>query len=184
MNHYLTKAYQELPIIFTDEGWVNATQTAKQFQKDVRGYTRSKQFESYANALANKLDCDVQNLHITQKGNSDFEQGTFLHPKLAVDFARWISSEFALWMDEQISELLNKGKVELRQSTDNLSPVMLEVLSGIVKTLDKISDKLDNQNVTGKLLEQKDRELAIAQRMWAQEVCRNEDREDNQKLYR
>ncbi|WP_304671781.1 KilA-N domain-containing protein, partial [Neisseria blantyrii] len=32
------------------------------------------------------------------------------HPKLAVDFARWLNPKFAVWCDEQIEILLN-GKV-------------------------------------------------------------------------
>ncbi|HDS1582158.1 TPA: KilA-N domain-containing protein [Stenotrophomonas maltophilia] len=36
--------------------------------------------------------------------------GTWFHPKLAVHFARWLSTEFAVWCDLQIDELLRTGQ--------------------------------------------------------------------------
>jgi hypothetical protein len=110
MSNVVIKEYLSHKIIFTDDGWLNATQTAKNFGKDVRGYTRSEQYKGYVNAVAKHLNCDVQNLHIAKKGGnlSEVEQGTFLHPKLAIDFARWISPDFAVWCDEQVANILNK----------------------------------------------------------------------------
>jgi hypothetical protein len=110
MSNLVVKEYLAHEIVFTDEGWINATKTAQNFGKDVRGYTRSEQYKSYIEALAEHLNCDVQNLHIAKKGGnlSEVEQGTFLHPKLAVDFARWISPKFAIWCDEQIANILNQ----------------------------------------------------------------------------
>nr|WP_245532656.1 KilA-N domain-containing protein [Bernardetia litoralis] len=38
-------------MFFTSDGWLNATQTAKNFGKDVRGYTRSEQYKGYMKIL-------------------------------------------------------------------------------------------------------------------------------------
>jgi hypothetical protein len=51
---------------------------------------------------------------IVKKGNSqDFEQGTWAHPLLALNFGRWISPEFAIWCDKHIRTLLETGSVSL-----------------------------------------------------------------------
>jgi len=42
------------------------------------------------------------------------EQGTWIHKKLIVIFARWISSEFAVWYYLQIEEIL-KGEMQISQ---------------------------------------------------------------------
>ena len=43
-------------------------------------------------------------LVIVKKGGNN--SGTWLHPKLAIDFARWLSPEFAVWCDAQIEQIL------------------------------------------------------------------------------
>lgn len=45
----------------------------------------------------------------TRQGGTD--QGTWVHPQVAVDLARWISPEFAVWMDGWFLEELSGGKV-------------------------------------------------------------------------
>ena len=42
-----------------------------------------------------------------KRGNAG---GTWLHPKLAVAFARWCDIDFALWCDEQIEALISSGR--------------------------------------------------------------------------
>jgi hypothetical protein len=109
MSNVIVKEYLSHKIVFTSDGWLNATQTAKNYGKVAYEYLRSKAAKEYMEALAKHLNCDTENLRITQKGNtSEFEQGTFLHPKLAIDFARWISPDFAIWCDEQIANILNQ----------------------------------------------------------------------------
>lgn len=111
-NTLVVQEYETLKIIFTEEGWINATQTAKNFNKVAYEYIRSKTTQDYMEALAESLNTNTENLRITKRGNTD-DSGTFLHPKLAIDFARWISPKFAIWCDNKISEILNKKVVQL-----------------------------------------------------------------------
>jgi len=109
MSKLIVFNYLSEKITFTDNGWINATQTAKNFNKDVRGYTRSEQFKSYSEALMEDLNCaNSTQLIKTFEGR---DGGTFLHPKLAIDFARWISPKFAIWCDKQIAIILNSEGV-------------------------------------------------------------------------
>lgn len=108
MLHLIIKEHPSHSIIFTNEGWLNATQTAKNHNKFDYEYLYSETTKEYMEALASHLECKIEDLCITQKVNtSKFEQDNFLHPKLALDFARWISPKFAIWCDQQVANILN-----------------------------------------------------------------------------
>jgi len=100
-------SFQESPIIFTQSGWINATKTCETLQRQgLDNFLRSKRFRDYGQALAENLKyVNFTDLKSTQKGR---QGGTFLHPKLAIEFARWISPQFAVWCDERIAEILQK----------------------------------------------------------------------------
>lgn len=52
------------------------------------------------------------NLVVTKSGPPSIGGGTWLHPKLAVVFARWLDDDFAVWCDENIDNIIH-GKVPL-----------------------------------------------------------------------
>lgn len=122
MDNQLQKTYLGKEIVFTPDGWINATQTVKTLEaKHLSGFMKSKYFKEYLNSYCkyHKVERD----HVIQivKGNfskSDqtkrsITQGTFLHPDLAVLFARWINPDFAVWADDIIKQILT-GKIEIR----------------------------------------------------------------------
>ena len=51
MQDLIIKEYLEKKIIFSSEGWINATQTAKIFNKDIRQFLRRNDFAEYLNAF-------------------------------------------------------------------------------------------------------------------------------------
>ena len=105
------------PVSFRQDGFLNATSIATHFGKLPKDYLKTEQTQQYISALAESLSertkilTDENQLVIVKKGNSkNFTQGTWLHPKLAIHFARWLNPKFAVWCDEQIEILLN-GKI-------------------------------------------------------------------------
>lgn len=135
MQDLVIMQYLGSNICFTQDGWINATETAKALGKDIRGYTRSEQYKGYSQALAQKLNCvNSAQLQKTIEGRNG---GTFLHPKLAVDFARWISPEFAIWCDEVIAEKLN---------TPQKPQSMLEMLAEGFAQMAKLEQTQTEQN--------------------------------------
>lgn len=56
-------------------------------------------------SVRRKILTEQNQLVITKQGG--VEQGTWLHPKLGVYFARWLSADFAVWADEQIALILS-----------------------------------------------------------------------------
>lgn len=119
---------------------VNATDMAKPFGKRPVDWLRLPSTRSFINAL-----CDVRKSHITpedliktQKGNSaDFSQGTWMHEDVALEFARWLSPEFAIWCNDRIKELVKHGFTA--------TPAKLEELAGNPDLLIELATNLKKE---------------------------------------
>ena len=114
MNQVQSFNFGNIAVSFRADGFLNATVIASHFGKQARDYLKTEQTQQYITALAENLSVKTKILTkenqivIVKRGGS--EQGTWLHPKLAIHFARWLDPKFAVWCDEQIEALLN-GKV-------------------------------------------------------------------------
>lgn len=112
-NKIIPVNFQGYEISFNNDGWINATEAAKRFDKRPNDWLALQSTENYLSALAKALNISVtgktgNGLVKTKIGGNS--QGTWLHPKLAVAFARWLSDEFAVWCDMQIDNLIRNGK--------------------------------------------------------------------------
>jgi len=92
---------------FNDDGWINATEAAKKFNKVPNDWLRLPDTINYIKALQSKYG-EISYLK-TKRGKHD--GGTWIHPKLAVRFARWLSIDFEIWCDEQIDKLIRSQKI-------------------------------------------------------------------------
>lgn len=118
---------------FTDAGWFNATEAAKRFGKEPFDWLNQRDTVAYVCALAKRQSNsdfvqelkEINNLDgksavsrarllalvkktgfvRTRAGAPETGGGTWLHPKLAVIFARWLDIDFAIWCDEQIDSI-------------------------------------------------------------------------------
>lgn len=91
MSNLIIKEYLSHEIVFTDEGWINATQTAKNFGKDVRGYTRSEQYKGYLKTILKEQNYRLEDLIITYKGyTNELEQGTYINKIFENNFLVWL----------------------------------------------------------------------------------------------
>jgi len=134
--------YQGQPVHFSTEGWINATEIAKRFGKEPSDWIAQRDSVRYLVALAEALGKSgyVQELHVISeldgkkaasrarllrlakktglvKSRAGANGGTWLHPKLAVSFARWLDVDFAVWCDLQINNLL-RGEVSVQRRFD------------------------------------------------------------------
>jgi hypothetical protein len=78
---------------FNGAGWFNATAAAKAFGKRPIDWLKTGESQDYIAALCQRLGSDPASLQDIVKGKN---AGTWLHPKLAVVFARWLSVDFAV----------------------------------------------------------------------------------------
>jgi hypothetical protein len=83
---------------------VNATQMAKPFGKRPTDWLKYQQSADFIAALAKVRNVTLDDLVVIRKGGSD--PGTWMHEDVALEFARWLSPEFAIWCNDRIKELL------------------------------------------------------------------------------
>lgn len=93
--------YEGQAVRFNSDGWINATEAAARFGKLPHEWMRLPETVAYLEAMAKYGK--IPQLVRSRRGRNG---GTWLHPKLAVAFARWLSVDFAVWCDEQIDALL------------------------------------------------------------------------------
>ncbi|MCB1822858.1 MAG: KilA-N domain-containing protein [Candidatus Competibacteraceae bacterium] len=99
--------YQGTPVTFNESGWFNATIAAAHYGKRPVDWLALDSTQEYIETLADFSNCEKSSLLKTRAGRHN--GGTWLHPKLAVPFARWLDVRFAIWCDVQIEGLL-KGR--------------------------------------------------------------------------
>ena len=92
----------------TTDGYVNATAMCKANGKQWNDYWRTDRATAYLEALCTETGIPVSSLCLSLKGGS--HQGTWVHPQVAVDLARWISAPFAVWMDGWFLESIQQAQ--------------------------------------------------------------------------
>ncbi len=103
-NDLVVVDYQGLVVSFSEEGWFNATEAASKFGKRVADWLENAETKTYINILAEFLKVPKKRDLI--KANRGKYGGTWMHPKLAVAFARWLDPNFGVWCDLQIDNLI------------------------------------------------------------------------------
>ena len=108
-----TRAWHGAPIHRREsDGWVNATAMCQAGGKRWNDYIRLDRTSEYVCALQHAITgqtrcaaavagnpATLPAVIETRQGGAPHLQGTWVHPRLAVDLARWISPAFAVWMD-------------------------------------------------------------------------------------
>lgn len=90
------------------DGYINATAMCKAVGKQLNDYARLKITLAFLDELSSETGIPVSQLIVSLKGNSEsFEQGTWVHPKVAINLAQWCSPKFAVavsnWVYDWIS---------------------------------------------------------------------------------
>lgn len=114
MNKVIPFDYQGEPVRFNLDGWLHATKVADRFGKRLDRWMENAETLEYMRALDEVLTgkeskiLDTRNSGYvkTSKARADRGGGTWLHPKLAVAFARWCDAKFSVWCDMRIDALL------------------------------------------------------------------------------
>lgn len=103
----ITREYNGNVFTFREDGYFNMTDAAKKFGRRLDKFWESDETSEYLAALENTLKTgELVDAKVGRNG------GTWAHPKLAVFFARWLDTKFAVFCDMVIDDILNK-KAEL-----------------------------------------------------------------------
>jgi hypothetical protein len=96
----VVRTWNDAPITRRDsDGYADATAMCQANGKRWFDYERLDRTTDYIQALATATGLSPDQLVLSVKGGPAHLQGTWIHPRLAVDLARWISPAFAVWMD-------------------------------------------------------------------------------------
>lgn len=106
---------------------VNATQMAKPFGKRPAKWLELPSTKEFLSKLSEVRKSDIT---IVQSDNQEpvrlsdrfvetiNGKGTWMHEDVALEFARWLSPEFAIWCNDRIKELLRHGMTATPQTID------------------------------------------------------------------
>lgn len=120
MSALVKAEYQSLAVTFTEDAWFNATVVAERFGKRIQDWLDNQETKDYIAALddfhnhAKERDLSAGKSGISHAGKSRIwvkakrgkNGGTWLHPDLAIAFARWLDVRFGVWCDQQIKHIL------------------------------------------------------------------------------
>ena len=117
MNHpaLVSRSWNGTPISRrTADGYVNATAMCKANNKRWSDYRESDRCQLYLEALSQTTEIPVFDLIQSRQGHGG---GTWVHPQVAVDLARWISAPFAVWMDGWFLESVQQAQTAPVETT-------------------------------------------------------------------
>ena len=157
---------------FNDSGWFNATVAADRFGKRPVNWLELDSTVRYMDSMSSALKVDKSDLLDIKKGRGG---GTWMHPKLAISFARWLSDDFAVWCDLQIDKIIHGERESIdwgmmRHASKSSNKVANEILMMVRQEQGKETKhfhyaneaKLVNYALTGKF-EPVDRDSLSAQ---------------------
>lgn len=123
MNTPIVYDYKGSKISFANGNnvMVNATEMAKSFGKTTKDWLRTNASTEFINSLSAVRQICPSQLVVVRKGNSnEFEQGTWMHEDVALEFARWLSPAFAIWCNDRIKELMKYGMTATQPTLDEM----------------------------------------------------------------
>jgi len=127
---YITRHFKSVEIKQRkSDSYLDATAMCKATGKKWSHYHVTQPTQEFLKALSLKTGIPIysdavttaseQNQGLIQsiKGGIANNQGTWVHPKIAIHLAQWCSPEFAVMVSDWVFELLTTGSVELQQPT-------------------------------------------------------------------
>lgn len=128
MSNIIKYDFQGNLFSFNMDGWFNATEAAAKYGKRLDHWLNNADTLDYVRALDEVLNGYESNILNTRKSGylktmRGKYGGTWMHPKLAVAFARWLDPKFGVWCDFQIEKIVRNGV--RAQGNQDLIPLYL-----------------------------------------------------------
>lgn len=122
--------YNNTPVLFSltnQNVFVNATNMAKPFNRYPKDFLKTQYSSDFIKALSVRRKCLTTDLVKVNQGGIPSEQGTWMHEDVAIEFARYLSPDFAIWCNDRIKELLTQGYTKLDSiSRKDLAQMLLD----------------------------------------------------------
>lgn len=150
-GHGIAQLKERTRIAKTDipKGHVNATQMCQANGKQWGHYAERKSSKAYWEALSIDIGIPISSLIIQINAYGD-EQGTWVHPEIAMDLAQWVSIPFRIWANRNLTKIVSGKVVELVQTKiDTLDPQ--SVLSQLNLAAEVMADLGIDSTIIGQL---------------------------------
>lgn len=139
MTNLVKAEFDDIAVTFTEDAWFNATEVADKHKRRVTDWLENSETQDYLSALAEILKVPKVALLKTRRGRYG---GTWMHPRLAVAFARWLDVRFGVWCDDQIFQILSGQHIhydwkKLRHEATASYKVMGQILQLTLQRLGK-----------------------------------------------
>jgi len=121
-----------------EDGYVNLGELCATHGKKFGNWSRLESAKDYLKALAETLThseshiCTSDGMVVSGFDASGGKSGTWGHPLVAIEVARWINPAFGVWCNMHIKTLVETGKTEISQSQLQLPQSYLEALKALV----------------------------------------------------
>lgn len=140
------------------DGYLSGTSMCQANGKKINDWVRTSEYIRYTERLSTSTGLPVNELVVSKSGNPANGGGTWIHPKLAIKLARWISVDFELWCDEHIETLMKTGSTALAAPQKPLSIAEMKaiVVTEETKRIESLTGKVKRleESVFGNYLHQ------------------------------
>jgi len=92
------------------DGYFNATAACKAAGKQFNDYVRLAATKAFVDELSRDTGIPVSELIQSVKGGNPAEQGSWIHPDVAVHMGQWLSPKFAVLVTRWVREWMARGK--------------------------------------------------------------------------
>lgn len=162
MISLISEQYESAPVgIRVADGYVNATQMAKAAAAGARRrapaeFLSAESTRRFIHALAEDLSTSakviVPTVKLVEVHRGGIAPGTWMHPDLAIEFARWLSPKFAIWTNRVVRKVLSGGKCpSMDAGADTICPKELERSLGKFDERIKSIEEFLSRSAAGKV---------------------------------
>ena len=150
--------YNGISVIIRDkDGFINATEMCKQFNKRFAKINENHAWLAYLEAF--KAEYEVlpemgQPIYELKKGMTNDLRGSYVNPKLINYIAIWASPQYAITVGKIMDEINERGQLKNISSDENIN----EVLKQLKEENEKLKEHINNTSVP---IENSDKDLYI-----------------------
>ena len=93
-----------------EDGYFNATAACQAARKSWAHYRENASTKAYLNELSSDIGIPISELIQSLRGGNPGQQGTWVHPDVAIHLGQWLSPKFAVLVTRWVREWMARGK--------------------------------------------------------------------------
>lgn len=150
MSLEITRSWNNTPISRRADGYVNATAMCKANGKQWKHFRENDSTESYLWALSESAGIPTDRLVQSRPGAGG---GTWVHPDVATELARWISPAFSVFVNQWFREEYEARLTRPAGGSPQLAPVeVVERTLGVIRSLAEFFDEMGGMDDRDRIL--------------------------------